>query len=67
VGQQRRSKVARTLVRFTPKSRHADRQHILRLGAKKATSAHLFDHLVGAGNEVLCQGKTDCSGGLEVD
>jgi len=34
---------------------------------QRATSALLFDHLVGAGNEVLCQDKTDCAGGLEVD
>jgi len=34
-GQQRRSKAARTLVRSTPKNRHADRQRILRLGANK--------------------------------
>ena len=34
LGQQRRSKATRTLVRSTPISRHADRQRILRLGAK---------------------------------
>jgi hypothetical protein len=26
-----------------------------------------FDHLVGPGNQVWWQGKTDCSGGLEID
>jgi hypothetical protein len=26
-----------------------------------------FDHLVGAGNEIGWQGKTDCSGGSEID
>jgi hypothetical protein len=37
-GQQRRSKAARTLVRSTPKRRHADRQRILRIGAIFGTS-----------------------------
>jgi hypothetical protein len=35
-GQQRRSKAARTLIKSTPRSRHADRQRILRLGAQKS-------------------------------
>jgi hypothetical protein len=32
-----------------------------------ATKHRLLDHLVGAGNQVWWQGKTDCSGGSEID
>jgi len=34
---------------------------------QKQTLSASFDHLVGAGNKVLWQGKTDCSGGSEID
>jgi hypothetical protein len=50
--QQRRSKAARTLVRSTPKRRHANRQRVLRLGAKRrhqSGSSHSEDYELNTG------------------
>src|SRR4029077_9591651 len=48
-----------------PARRAASRQP-LRSGVKQ-TRAVSLDHLVGAGNQALRQGKTDRAGGLEID
>jgi len=66
LGQQRRSKAARTLVRSTPKGGHADRQRILRLGAITGSQSVIRSpRQRGRSSSRKCE--TECFRRLEID